>query len=74
MMEKLRYARLSNPKGNEADGYSVNNDFEKVYLKYEAQGLFSQVDAMMDDWIDNRVQTKEAHIFKDIKKHHLIKK
>ena len=49
MMEKLRYAKLSNPKGNEADGYSVNNDFEKVYLKYEAQGLFNQVDAMMDD-------------------------
>ncbi len=73
-MEKLRYAKLLNPKGNEADGYSVNNDFEKVYLKYEAQGLFSQVDAMMDDWIDNRVQTKEAHIFKGIKKHRSIKK
>lgn len=71
-MGKYKYTKLMKPKGNPSDGYSVSNDFEKVYLKYSSQGLNNQVEVMMDDWVKNRVDEINESIFRDIKKHSLI--
>ncbi|WP_413163427.1 hypothetical protein [Aeromonas salmonicida] len=67
------YAKLLTPKGNEVDGYTVSNDFEKVFFKYSSQGLDTQAEEMMNDWIINKVVQEEAAIFQGISSHHRIK-
>jgi ATP-dependent protease HslVU (ClpYQ) peptidase subunit len=71
--KKLGYAKLLTPKGNDADGFAISNEFEKVLFKYSSQGLNSQVEEMMNDWISDKVRSEEEAIFKDIKIHSRIK-
>ncbi|MBJ7592178.1 hypothetical protein [Aeromonas veronii] len=68
----IGYAKLLAPKGNELDGYTVSNEFEKTFFKYSSQGLDNQAEEMMADWIYNKIKQEEDAIFQGISNHQKI--
>lgn len=68
----IGYAKLLVPKGNELDGYTVSNEFEKTFFKYSSQGLDNQAEEMMADWIYNKIKQEEDAIFQGISNHQKI--
>lgn len=68
-----RYIKLLIPQGNDNDGFTVSNEFERVFFKYSAQGLDNQTEEMMNEWIYNKVKQEDDAIFKGISSHSKIK-